>query len=700
MKRQKGFFCYVVYRMLGKAILVSLLILLTNVTAQAQHEADNWIFGNQGGLNFSTGSPVAFSGALPAITAFEGSSVMSDQNGNLLFYTNGEKVWDKNNAVMTNGTGLLGSTSATQAALIVPWPGTQCKKFYVFTVNAQEDNLPDTLYYSIVDMTTNTLGVVTNKNTPLHTLVSEKLTAVKDAAGTGFWFIAHGFKQPDPLDPNPSVNKEYYVYHVDASGLNTSASTYLGSAHQNSAINRVPSMGQMKISPNRTLIASAANTAFVEILNFDSVTGAITGPPKIFSASNSPFQAHSVYAFYGIEFSPNSGFLYVSILGPTSKLFQLDFSNSTATLLSTGAAAGYDIGQLQLGPDNKVYVARYSQTYISVISSPSNACGSTSTNACNFTAIGATLPSGATSQLGLPTIIEGYSCAPPPQACCDKLAAVPYTQQNLDIDYRTFTITNLKAPVSPICSVDIVFNPPPPFVVGGGLYIDGSLIPTGTRFVSPYNRIPNAGAATISAVNTVQFNLGVDYTLIPPWVGTVTFTVNHCDGSKCTLNYGPWTARPPRPPGDPINFYDSTLRLEGNLHALSFQLKRQDRSTPISWISFMVADGKGQLFAGSGSPASEERERAAPIAVVEDTPVPRGSVLYRFLGPLRSGEASGTFDLVLKRDANATGAPVIIWTTYDPNGNALERGTITSRRGAPQRASLGKMASPAQAAAK
>ena len=38
-------------------------------------------------------------------------------NGNLLMYTDGAKVWDANNNLMPNGTGLLGNISKLKATL-------------------------------------------------------------------------------------------------------------------------------------------------------------------------------------------------------------------------------------------------------------------------------------------------------------------------------------------------------------------------------------------------------------------------------------------------------------------------------------------------------------------------------------------------------------------------------------------------------
>lgn len=258
---------------------------------------------------------------------------------------------------------------------------------------------------------------------------------------------------------------------------------------------------------------------------------------------------------------------------------------------------------------------------------------------------------------------------------------MPHPQQNVSLDYRTFTITNLHAPVSPICSVDITMTPPPSTGwQGGDLYVDGVLVPTATRFVSPYTRIPNKPVnTTISAVNTVRFNLGVDYTLSPPWTGTVTFVVHHCDLSTCTLTYGPWTALPPTPmPGPQV--FDANVSQEGKLYTIGLQLKQRNWKGAIKWISFRVGDPRGQVFASSASSVGQARGRAPAEATVEDSGLSQTSVLYTFAQPLMSGQASGMFNLVVRRDSTATNTPLVIWTTYDSNGNALETGTISGPR--------------------
>ena len=125
-----------------------------------QLQNNNWIFGYGARVNFSGPIPVGSSNA--AINSNESTASVSDPStGQLLFYTDGLKVWDANNDVMPNGSNLLGGffNSCTQGALIVPFPEDN-QRYYLFTLEeleAQSINpLADNgLRYSIVDMTLN-----------------------------------------------------------------------------------------------------------------------------------------------------------------------------------------------------------------------------------------------------------------------------------------------------------------------------------------------------------------------------------------------------------------------------------------------------------------------------------------------------------------------------------------------------------------
>lgn len=137
---------------LKKIILVLAASLCLLAGSYAQKEANFWYFGEYAGLNFGLGVPVALTDG--ALDTGEGCSSISTGSGNLLFYTDGTTVWNKNHQVMENGTGLHGHSSSTQSGLIVPNP-SNTNIYYIFTVDAKDNNLFYGLQYSVVDISAN-----------------------------------------------------------------------------------------------------------------------------------------------------------------------------------------------------------------------------------------------------------------------------------------------------------------------------------------------------------------------------------------------------------------------------------------------------------------------------------------------------------------------------------------------------------------
>lgn len=149
-----------------------------------------------------------------------------------------------------------------------------------------------------------------------------------------------------------------------------------------------------------------------------------------------------------------------------------------------------------------------------------------------------------------------FHCARAPITKCDSLAVTPFIWNGLNLSGRTFRIFNQKVPPSPIEKVLISFNPPPCSSAGapqgdwngGGLLVDNQQRSWGVANsgVPKYSQVALACDSGMSASqgaaanNTVQFNLGVDYTC--NWTGSVTLTVIHCDGDTCVLTYPEWCA--------------------------------------------------------------------------------------------------------------------------------------------------------------
>ena len=339
-----------------KRTLLLLLCLLSVCLANSQKEADNWYFGWNAGVNFGNGAPVALYGG--ALNTDEGCATISDINGNLLFYTDGITIWNRNHNPMPNGSGLNGDPSSTQSAIIVP-KSDEPNIFYVFSVD--DVGGPNGVQYSIIDMNLDGgLGDITaQKAVPLITPVSEKITAVGHANGSAIWIITKSFG-----------GNTYYSFLLDAAGLNTVPITSNAGAMllQNDSESR----GYMKASSDGSFLATAVHEkGIVEIVRFNTTTGLVSNPISL-----QPFLSANWYDIntYGVEFSPNNKVLYVSTVGG---ILQFDISNyNQAAILASGIrisplnSSPPFLGALQMGPDGKIYCTRAYRGYLNAINSP------------------------------------------------------------------------------------------------------------------------------------------------------------------------------------------------------------------------------------------------------------------------------------------------------------------------------------------
>lgn len=111
---------------------ISILIFICSTAwVHAQKEANIWYFGTKAGFDFTNSTAVQLQDG--AIDNLEASASICDKNGNLLFYTDAQTVYDKDHNIMPNGSGLLGHYSTAQC-LIAPHPGNS-NLFYVFSLN-------------------------------------------------------------------------------------------------------------------------------------------------------------------------------------------------------------------------------------------------------------------------------------------------------------------------------------------------------------------------------------------------------------------------------------------------------------------------------------------------------------------------------------------------------------------------------------
>nr|MBP8668799.1 hypothetical protein [Bacteroidia bacterium] len=77
--------------------VIALMIITTDVWGQK--ESNIWYFGNHAGLDFNSGSPVAITNG--GMMTYDNASAICDSAGNLLFYTDGQMVWNANHQIMS-----------------------------------------------------------------------------------------------------------------------------------------------------------------------------------------------------------------------------------------------------------------------------------------------------------------------------------------------------------------------------------------------------------------------------------------------------------------------------------------------------------------------------------------------------------------------------------------------------------------------
>ncbi|MCB2407441.1 YncE family protein [Hymenobacter lucidus] len=360
--------------------LLFLAAVAAPAAVQAQGEQSIWYFGGQAGLRFNgTAAPTPLLDG--KMSTYEGSSVATNAQGQLLFYTDGETVYNRKHQPMLNGKGLMGSKSSAQSALIVADPGS-ANVFYIFTTAPQGTS--NGMRYSVVDMTREGgFGDVPRANMLLITPVAEKLAAVKHKNGRDIWVVGHRWN-----------SNAFVTYLVTPDGVETKPIlSNVGSMNTGPGRNAI---GCLKFSPDGTKIASALwrESNKFEVFDFDNTTGKVSNPRQFGTYEEA----------YGVEFSPDGSKLYGTCNGKgggQAEVWQFDLkTKSKENAVKVGLSANRKIGALQLGPDGKIYVAREDNPFLGVIKGP-NAAG----KACGYVDDGLKL-GGRRSKLGLPNFVR------------------------------------------------------------------------------------------------------------------------------------------------------------------------------------------------------------------------------------------------------------------------------------------------------
>lgn len=355
--------------------------------ARAQGECNNWVAGTGISFDFGSGAPQYFSNNMhPMIGA---SATISDASGQLLFYTNGYWVWNREHYIMPELTnGISGHTHPTAQTIgyppLMPYSGGHAQQastiakvprsqhlYYVFSLSKS-----GVLYYSMVDMSLNNgLGGIVNnkKGVYLYHGLTEKMSVV--AGCDNIWLVTRALQ-----------SNAYHAFEIRDTGIVSTPVI--------STVGELPlpwyRTGSIRFSADGTRMAAACNIGLsqasgLELYDFDKVNGVVSNTQVLDSSTTER-------RYYGVCFSEDGSKLYASessffLQGTYGTFFpgkvrQFDLSLpglpaviASNTVLYTDPGQLPDlVGDLQRAVDGKIYFSSaYSNIPFHVISDPNQA---------------------------------------------------------------------------------------------------------------------------------------------------------------------------------------------------------------------------------------------------------------------------------------------------------------------------------------
>jgi hypothetical protein len=416
-------------KLIAKAM--TFVLLCFGGATQGQGHASHWVFGNGNGfhLEFNESGPTV----LPIIDnfiGFEGVSSISGKEGNLLYYSNVVRIWNRDFLPLFNSDTFPSfdvppSSSKANGSLFLPWPGDSAERYVAFLAMNDAD---DRLYLSKIDklLDGGLGGLVDSVKYKLiwSESVAEHLSAVKHANGRDWWIVARGGAT--------TYSSQFFLALLTPQGI-TNTIIREGTYFSNFG-------GILTFSPNGDLIAlthSVGNCATsqptIALFHFDRCDGQIEFIDTI--------TTRSCYELpYGVTFSHDGNRLYYSLVEQT-KLYQITLSGEHLedTLifdLRGPTSIGIAGGNLILGRDDKIYV-NYCRAlpstefdtlsqYLGVITNP-NAFGLE----CHFDTFGLYLGGPYNTGYSLPNFAN-YDLGPLVGSPCDTLSPQDTTQTGLN----------------------------------------------------------------------------------------------------------------------------------------------------------------------------------------------------------------------------------------------------------------------------
>lgn len=321
-------------------------------------------------VDFNELPPLVYRDLKLTLDFLECNTSICDENGELLLYCNAQSIhgdqrdWITNGRIINygpkwewltwdneNGQSRPTGFRAPQSAGFIPIPNMIDAYWALYQNYENEENTPNKyneLWASYIKRNDEGNLQVINKDTVINKALGRRgnLTACKHGNGRDWWFL--------------QFNKDtVYTYLVDPTGIHLDHLQFLPFQLRHS-------FGQSKFSQQGdqyalygTIDYNQPNGADFMYAGFDRCTGDLIDPEY--------HQLHgNGWLNSGVEFSPDGNLLYISNL---YELFQIDLENDpvfdTKILIQEqngdtcliGSNMQLTFSQLQVGPDNKIYLA-------------------------------------------------------------------------------------------------------------------------------------------------------------------------------------------------------------------------------------------------------------------------------------------------------------------------------------------------------
>jgi len=376
------------------AVSVFLLIILSGADVSGQIKVTyNWAFGYGGGLTWDpakiqnnisatgaviTGTPDEVLSGLPGqlegvkMITGEGCFSYSDRNGNLLFYSDGMRVWNRNNEVMPNGSELLGHWSSAQSGVVFPYPGSSTRYIAISIEDwgGSGTGLSNgNFVYSIINMDLDGgKGDIETQYKNIRFLgkmghTSESVSAVKHSNGRDFWIVAPGRDATYTNAGDVYMN----VYRVDEGVGVVSATPHTTMKLPVDPMTAGPG-GYLRFSPDGKYFVWGTRSERVIFGEFDASAGTFSNVKNLDTGRG---------ADYGVSFSVSGNYLYLAGDGGHFRAYDFhellgstDPNTVTPIKVWTSGESGFAMFGMQLGPDGRLYIAASGSGTLMFIDNP------------------------------------------------------------------------------------------------------------------------------------------------------------------------------------------------------------------------------------------------------------------------------------------------------------------------------------------